>query len=105
MRKKPDYAVEAKQASVAMAKMKLQRGALAGYFLGSGDRGAAIERLKRWVGLAEEHLSTEMIDQVAMRIMIYMNMEVLQRDAKDVQWVRRWDAEIEQERGERRRVN
>ena len=63
-RKKPDYKKAAEEASAALTAMKITKGAH-GSYLGSGDRKWAIERLRRWCDLAEQHLSTEMIDQMA----------------------------------------
>ena len=75
-------------------------GALMGFYLGSGDRGEAIERLRRWVRLAEERLSTEGIDQMAYRIVIYLNAEAIGREDWGGKWLRQWNAEVEQDKRE-----
>ena len=46
-RKKPDYKQEAERASAAFTALKIKHGALHAFYLGSGDRKWAIERLKR----------------------------------------------------------
>src|SRR6516165_5264065 len=76
-RKKPDYKKAAEEASAAFMAMKIKQGTLHGSYLGSGDRKWAIERLRRWCDLAVEHLSTEMIDQMAWRIEMYLAAEAL----------------------------
>ena len=78
-RKQPDYRKAAEEASAALTKMKIEHGHLHGFYLGSGDRQWAIERLRRWCDLAEEHLSTEMIDQMALRIQMYLSAEAVSR--------------------------
>ena len=56
-KKQPDYAKAAREGSAALTKMKIEHGHLHGGFLGSGNRAEAIERLRRWVEIAAEHLS------------------------------------------------
>jgi hypothetical protein len=46
-RKKPDYKQAAEEASAAFTALKIKHGALHAFYLGSGDRKWAIERLKR----------------------------------------------------------
>jgi len=94
-RKKPDYKKAAEEASAALTAMKIKKGALHGSYLGSGDRKWAIERLRRWCDLAEEHLSTEMIDQMALRIQMYMSSEAQKRDGWDAAGV--WHDQFEKE--------
>ena len=104
-KKKPDYAKAAKEASAAFTEMKIQCGALCGFFLGSGDRAAAMERLRCWVEIAAEHLSTEQIDQTALRIPMALDSELLARgDAEWGKWHRRWEAELVADKRERRQV-
>jgi hypothetical protein len=95
-RKKPDYKKAAEEASAALMAMKIKSGHLHGLFLGSGDRQWAIERLRRWCDLAVEHLSTEMIDQMAKRIQMYMTGEALDKgdELGALQWRCQWEAEL-----------
>jgi len=95
-RKKPDYKQAAEEASAAFTALKIKKGALHGFFLGSGDRKWAVERLRRWCDLAEQHLSTEMIDQVARRIQMYLTSEAIDKgDEKGaLQWYCQWEAEL-----------
>ena len=46
-RKKPDYKQAAEEASAAFTALKIKHGALHAFYLGSGHRKWAIERLKR----------------------------------------------------------
>jgi hypothetical protein len=46
-KKQPDYAKAAREASAALTAMRIKKGALHGFHLGSGDREEAIERLRR----------------------------------------------------------
>jgi hypothetical protein len=95
-RKQPDYRKAAEEASAALTKMKIEHGHLHGFYLGSGDRQWAIERLRRWCDLAEEHLSTEMIDQMALRIQMYLSAEAIRkRDGWDA--ARVWHYQFEKE--------
>ena len=95
-RKKPDYKKAAEEASAAFTAMKIKQGTLHGSYLGSGDRKWAIERLRRWCDLAEEHLSTEMIDQMALRIQMYLSAEAIRkRDGWDA--ARVWHYQFEKE--------
>jgi hypothetical protein len=71
-KKQPDYGKAAKEASVALTKLKIKQGALHGFYLGSGDRAESISRLRRWVEIAAEHLSGD------------------ERGA----WPRKWEAEL-----------
>jgi len=95
-KKQPDYVKAFKEASAARTKMKIDHGALHGWFLGSGDRAAAVARLRRWCDLAEEHLSTEMVDQMAHRIEMYLASEALEQGDKEgaLKWRRQWEAEL-----------
>jgi hypothetical protein len=94
-RKKPDYKKAAEEASAAFTAMKIKKGALHGFFLGSGDRKWAVERLRMWCDLAEQYLSTEMIDQMALRIQMYMTSEALARDGWDA--ARVWHHKFKEE--------
>ena len=95
-RKKPDYKKAAEEASAAFTAMKIKQGTLHGSYLGSGDRKWAIERLRRWCDLAVEHLSTEMVDQMAWRIEMYLASEALQQGDTEgaLEWRRQWEAEL-----------
>jgi len=95
-RKKPDYAKAAREASAAFTAMKIKHGHLHGWFLGSGDRQWAVKRLRRWCDLAVEHLSTEMVDQMAWRIEMYLASEALQQGDTEgaLEWRRQWEAEL-----------
>jgi hypothetical protein len=86
--------------------MKIKKGALHGSYLGSGDRKWAIERLRRWCDLAEQHLSTEMIDQMAWRIEMYMLSEALHKgDEKGaLKWNCQWEAELMEDKQAHRQV-
>ena len=102
MAKKPDYAKATREASAALTDMKIKGGALHGLCLGSGDRAAAIERLRRWCDLAAQYLSTEMIDQMALRIKMYLVLEAMQLgdEAAADQWYDRWAAELAEDKRE-----
>jgi len=93
--KQPDYKKAAEEASAAFTAMKIKKGAPHGFYLGSGDRKWAIERLRRWCDLAVEHLSTEMIDQLARRIQMCMTSEALARDGWGA--ARVWHHKFEEE--------
>jgi hypothetical protein len=77
-----------------------------GFFLGSGDRGPAVERLRRWCDLAEQHLSTEMVDQMAMRIHMYLLSEAKRKGDQEgaLKWHRQWEAELLEDKRAHRKV-
>jgi hypothetical protein len=91
---------------VALTKLKIKHGHLHGFFLGSGHRGAAVDRLRRWCDLAERHLSTEMIDQMALRIEMYLAAGALHKgDQEGAQkWRRQWQAELTEDKQAHRQV-
>src|SRR5215471_7776294 len=102
--KKPDYAKAFKEASVALTKLKIRQGAQHGFFLGSGDRAEAIARLRRWVEIAAEHLSTEQIDQTAWRIPLQLNVQAMVRGDQRGAWLEQWEAELMEDKQAHRQV-
>jgi hypothetical protein len=94
------------EASEALTPMKVKDGALRGSYLGIGDRKWAIERLRRWCDLAERHLSTGMIDQMAWRIGMYLSAEALHKGDEEgaLRWRREWQAELMEDKRADRQV-
>jgi hypothetical protein len=105
-RKEPDYGKAFQKASAALTALKIEHGHLHGSFMGSGDRQWAIERLKRWCDLAEQHLSTEMVDQVAWRIEMYLAGEALDKGDMEeaLKWHSQWEAELVEDKRAHRQV-
>ena len=105
-KKQPDYKKAFKEASAALTKLKIEHGHLHGFYLGSGDRKWAVERLRRWCDLAERHLSTEMIDQMAWRIEMYLVAEALDKGDEEgaLKWDLQWQAELMEDKQAHRQV-
>jgi hypothetical protein len=105
-KQQPDYKKAFKESSAALTAMKIERGDLHGFYLGSGDRAASVDRLRRWCDLAEQHLSTEMIDQMAMRIQMYMTSEALHKGDEEgpLKWHRQWQSELMEDKQAHRQV-
>jgi len=84
--------------------MKIKQGHLHGFYLGSGDRAEAIERLRRWVEIAAEHCSVEEIDQIAWRIPLALNARSFFRGDKRSDWLPKWEAECTEDKRAHRQV-
>src|SRR5215831_12987611 len=93
-KRQPDYGKAFKEASAARTQMKIEHGHLHGWFLGSGDRGVAVERFRRWVKIAAEHLSTEGIDLACWKIPLALNAEAMHKGDERGAWLHQWDAEL-----------
>jgi hypothetical protein len=104
-RKQPDYAKEPKEASTAFTEMKIKKGRLhGGFYLGSGDRAESIARLRRWVEIAAEHLSTEGIDHVCFKIPLGLNAESMDRGDEPCGWLGQWRTELAEDKRARAQV-
>jgi hypothetical protein len=103
-KKQPDYAKAAREASAALTKMRIKKGALHGFHLGSGNRAEAIARLRHWVEITAEHLSTEQIDHTAWRIPLQLNVQAMDRGDESGAWLDQWEAELMEDKRAHRQV-
>jgi hypothetical protein len=99
MAAKPDYKKAAEEASAALTAMKIKSGRLHGFHLGSGNRAEAVARLRRWVEIAEEHMTTEEIDFVCLKIPMALNAQARHRGEEPRgKWMHQWWAELAEDK-------